>query len=193
MLTTDRRISLGYRRLRLRRIPIARGAIAAAATILCALAAHADSYDDLGLSSFKVYFSIGWSQLNVDPLNDTLAPKGYGRFGSDALSLGGALHAQFGRFVIGGQGHGLLLPSREATLQGRLFGTDLQAGEGFLDLGAAVFQTDRFTCTPLVGIGGGASVVSAVDRSAATFDDVTSDPRVQANLVRAAFLLDFSA
>lgn len=141
----------------------------------------------------KGYFTIGWTQLDVDPLNDALAPRGYTRFSGNALSLGGAGHTQFGRFVLGGQGQGSLVRSRQANLPSGPFRTRLRSGAGFVDLGAIALQTRRFTLTPLVGLGGGATVLQAIDLGTNSFDAATDDPRLSSELVRGAFLIDLGA
>jgi hypothetical protein len=141
----------------------------------------------------KAYFVIGWSGIDVTGLNDALGTHGYDRFGTDFLSIGGAGHASFRRFVIGGQGYGLWTRGRDVSLVSGPFRSRLRGGAGFLDLGAVALRRGRTSLTGLVGLGGGSAVLDVVDRSTTSFDGAIADPRLSMTIRRSAFLIDLGA
>jgi hypothetical protein len=138
----------------------------------------------------KGYFMIGWAGLDLDELNDALAARGYQRFGADYLSLGGGGHSVLGRFVVGGQGHGLLGGDGDARIGGRDYQSRLRAGAGFFDVGVVALSRGGFSLTPLVGIGAGGFELRIRERTAPSFDDVLVDPGRAARLANVALLVD---
>ena len=136
------------------------------------------------------YFMIGWSALELDDLNASLAAHGYPTFDESFLSLGGAGHFSVGRLVIGGQGHAYLSETKDASLTTGLYRTELTGGVGFFDLGYQVVRADRVRATLLVGLGGGELNLKTVDLSGPTFEDVLTDPGRSSELSTAGFLID---
>jgi hypothetical protein len=141
----------------------------------------------------KGYFAIGWSALDLDPLNDALVASGYPRFSEDFLSLGGGGYGVIGHFVIGGQGHAYLGEGRDATLGAQNYRSDLVAGMGFLDLGWVLWSGGRGRLTPLVGLGGGGLSVEIEELAAPTFGQVLAQPGHRSDLSTGGFLLDLGA
>ena len=175
------------------RLTLARMAasLAAAASLLVASPGWGDRYDhDRNHHGGKGYFAIGWSALDLEPLNDALVAAGYPRFSEDFLSLGGGGYGVIGRFVIGGQGHGYLGEGRDATLGTQNYRSDLIAGMGFVDLGWVLWSGERTTLTPIVGLGGGGLSVEIEELAAPTFDEVLAQPGHRSDLSTGGFLVD---
>jgi hypothetical protein len=167
---------------------------AAVASLLVALPARADKdWDDEHGHGGKGYFAIGWSALDLGPLNKSLAASGYPRFSEDFLSLGCGGYAILGRFVIGGQGHGYLAQGRDVAIGTDNFRADATAGVGFLDLGWVLWADRGCALTPLVGIGGGGLVTQIDALAAPTFDDVLAQPGHRSTLSTSSFLIDLGA
>ena len=136
------------------------------------------------------YFMIGWSALDLSDLNASLAAHGYPRFDESFLSLGGAGHFSAGRLIIGGQGHGYLSETHDATLPAGTYRTELSGGVGFFDLGYQFVQGGRTRAALLAGLGGGELKLKMVDLSGPSFEDVLTNPGRSAELSTAGFLID---
>lgn len=141
----------------------------------------------------KGYFAIGWSALDLGPLNDFLAASGYRRFSEDFLTLGGGGYAVLGRFVIGGQGHGYLGEGQDVPLGIENFRTDLSAAMGFVDLGWVLWSHGGCSLTPMVGLGGGGLTLQIDALTAPTFGEVLAQPGHRSTLSTGGFLLDLGA
>ncbi len=141
----------------------------------------------------KGYFMIGWSALDLQPLNDALATSGYPRFSEDFLSMGGGGHAVLGWLVIGGQGHGYMSQERDAALTLANYRTAVTAGMGFFDLGVVAWSRGGASLTPLVGLGGGGLEVDIRELAAPTFSEVLAQPGRRSTLSTGGFLLDLGA
>lgn len=132
------------------------------------------------------YFAIGTHVLDLSSLNDRLSAAAYPTFEETTLSLGGGGYGIVGnRFMLGGEGHGLITPSR--GLNGRT--VSLAAGYGLATFGYLVPLSDRFFAFPQVGAGGGALTLDIGSAGAEEFDDVLGDPNRSASLEKASFLL----
>jgi hypothetical protein len=166
---------------------------AAAASLLLASIVLADSHDDEHDNGGKGYFAIGWSALDLGPLNDVLQANGYRRFTEDFLSLGGGGYGVLGRFVIGGQGHGYLGEGRDVALGGQNFRSEVSAGMGFVDLGWVLWSSNGWALTPLVGLGGGGLTLQIDALSAPTFGEVLAQPGHRSKLSTGGFLIDLGA
>lgn len=136
------------------------------------------------------FFMVGWQQLDLDELNDRMAPNGFPSLSEDLVSLGGGFWRWKTRFLIGGEGHVLLGPDR--TTSDGTFKTRMSGGHGQLDLGYSIYTADRLTVTPMVGLGGGSVSVDLIERSSPVFDDVVGDPRRGAHLSASGFRIDLS-
>jgi len=151
--------------------------------------AVADSFRD-DLHGGQGYFMIGWSALDLQRLNDALAPSGYPHFSEDFLSLGGGGHAILGWLVIGGQGHAYISQEHDAALTGGNYRTSVSAGSGFIDLGFVLWSREDFLLTPLVGLGGGGLTLDIRELSSPTFSDVLTQPGRRSTLNTGGFLVD---
>ena len=166
---------------------------AAVASLLLVSPLQADPDWDDHDAGGKGYFAIGWSALDLGPLNDVLASSGYRPISEDFLSLGGGGYAVLGRFVIGGQGHGYLGEGEDISLGGQNFRTDVLAGMGFVDLGWVLWSGGGCSLTPLVGLGGGGMSLQIDALAAPTFGEVLAQPGHRSTLSTSAFLLDLGA
>jgi hypothetical protein len=134
------------------------------------------------------FLAIGTHQLDLDDLNGALLPFGFLPFRDRALSLGGAGWGIRGRWMIGGEGQGLIVPSRESGgLQ-----TRLNIGYGLFDVGYRIVATDALDVFPMLGVGGGGILVDITPRGAFNFDDVLADPGRGSRLRGASFALSTS-
>jgi hypothetical protein len=182
----------------LSRRPWARHAlIVLACCMVTSAAAPARASDDeeFGRSKHggKGYFMIGWSALDLQPLNDALVVGGYPAITEDFLSLGGGGHAVLGRLVLGAQGHGYLPQSEDAALALGNYRTEVVAGAGFVDLGFLLWSRGGASFTPLVGLGGGGIQLDIRELSAPTFGQVLAQPGRRSTLTTGGFLIDLGA
>jgi len=162
-------------------------------TIATAPALRADDEWNDGRHGGKGYFMIGWSSLDLEPLNDVLVANGYPTFTKDFMSLGGGGHAVIGRLVLGGQGHGYLSQAHDATLPAGNYRTSVAGGAGFFDLGLLLWSRGATSFTPMVGLGGGGLELDIRELSSPTFSEVLAQPGRRAKLHTGGFLVDLGA
>lgn len=136
------------------------------------------------------FLQAGYMRLDLDELNSSLSAAGLPTLDDTFLTLGGAGYANRGRFLFGGEGHGVL-GSEETTVDGarRL---ETSGGYGLVRVGYLVFERAGMDIFPLVGIGGGGMSLEIAERSAPTFEDVLEVPERSSSLSTGAFLLDVS-
>lgn len=157
------------------------------------LVASGSSAQDLDLpraSSGRGFFQAGYFGLDVDDVNSALAGAGFPTLDRGVVTLGGGGYATRGRFVIGGEGHGILSqgqPSPDGSVQ-----VGLDGGFGLFKVGYLAYSQDGFDIYPMVGIGGGGLSLSIVERSAPTFEDILADPARSSNLSTGMFIMDLS-
>ncbi len=140
--------------------------------------------------SGRGFFQAGFLRLDVDDINSALAGSGFPTLDRSTVTLGGGGYATRGRFVIGGEGHGLLSdaqPAADGSIQ-----VGLDGGFGLFKVGYLAYSESGLDVYPMVGIGGGGVSVSIVERSAPTFQDVLADPARSSRLSTGMFLLDLS-
>jgi hypothetical protein len=106
----------------------------------------------------------------------------------DYLTLGGGGYGARGRFLIGGEGHGLL--GRSETTPGGARQLSTAGGYGLFRVGYLAVAGDALDLYPLLGIGGGGTSVKIAERDAPTFDEVLADPERSATLSTGMFLMD---
>jgi hypothetical protein len=135
------------------------------------------------------YFQVGYQVLDLDALNGTLRADGIPEFEEGFYTLGGGGHVERGRFLFGGEGHGLLVQSE--TSGG--FKRGLAGGYGFFDMGFLVLRSDRFRVFALGGIGAGGIGLTAEERSVTSFEDVLEEPRRGSTLSTGGFLFQLAA
>lgn len=136
------------------------------------------------------YFAIGTNVIGIDALNDRLESFGYPTFGSAFLSLGGGGYGLVGgRFLLGGEGHGLIRPAQ--SVQGRT--VSVGGGYGLFTLGYQAWTSPTTRVYPQVGVGAGGLTVDIGSTGEATdFDDVLDDPNRRAELTRGSLLVSLA-
>lgn len=136
------------------------------------------------------YFQAGYMDLGLEELNASLDDSGYPSLDSGFITLGGAGYGSRGRFLIGGEGHGILENS-ETTPDGA-YEISAGGGYGLFRVGYLAYSEQNFDVFPLFGIGGGGLNLDIKNRSAPLFDDVLDDPARSSSLSTGGFLLDLS-
>ncbi|MBN1205403.1 MAG: hypothetical protein JXB05_10810 [Myxococcaceae bacterium] len=134
------------------------------------------------------YFMIGLRWLDMGPLSDRLEAAGYSAAGRRFLSLGGGGHSMAGRWLLGGEGHGLSErggESRRGDLRARI-----SAGYGLFRVGYLLLERQNLSVYPLAGIGGAGMSLSISREQDVTFDDVLTDPLCEVTLSRGGLILD---
>jgi len=136
------------------------------------------------------FFQAGYQTPDVDGLNAALSGAGLPEFDDGFLTLGGGGFFTAGRFLIGGEGHGMLT-GEETTLDGE-FRNRLTGGYGMFNLGYAAWSDGPLDLYPILGIGGGGMQLEIIERSAPVFDDVLADPGTSTRLSSGGLLLSAS-
>jgi hypothetical protein len=136
------------------------------------------------------YFQAGYSFIDFDDFNHALAGAGIPEISTGSVSLGGGGHYIFRRFLIGGEGNGLVGGSSSNSN----YSVRHSGGMGFFNTGYMVLQRPLYTVYPILGIGGGGYSVTITDRNATSgsLQDVLDNPRQQAELSKGSFMLNFS-
>jgi len=147
---------------------------------------------DTKTRSSRGYFMPGASILDLDNLNAKLQSTGYPSFSDNLFSLGGGGHSIINRFIIGGEGHGLMTSDKDFTLANRNYKNKLDAGYGFFNLGYQIIANGGFSLYPLIGIGGGHLKLKITERASPSFDDVLANPNRSAELSTGGLLLHAS-
>jgi hypothetical protein len=160
------------------------GVLAAAPGIVRAQAADAPLPPAAGRGAFQA----GWQTLDLGALNRDLRAAGYPAFDEGLFTLGGFGLGTSGRFLIGGEGHGLV--TREETTPDGTFRTRLSGGYGLFTVGYLAARGPRWDLYPLVGVGGGGLSLEIVERSSPTFDDVLTEPGRSSRLSTGGVLVD---
>ncbi len=143
-----------------------------------------------GSAQARGAFQIGVQELETAGLNGSLVSSGFPAFDDAALTLGGFGFGTVGDLIIGGEGHGIFPLEEDAP--GGEYRSRLTGGYGFFNLGYMAVSTRNLDVYPMIGIGGGATVVDIVERSSPTFDDVLDDPGTSSRLTGSTFLLSGS-
>jgi hypothetical protein len=134
------------------------------------------------------YFMIGLRWIDLGPLSDRLQPAGYSAPGERFLSLGGGGHTLLGRWLLGGEGHGLSQQGDEIRRDG--FRARITAGYGLFRAGYLLLARRNVSVYPMAGIGGAGMSLSISREQDATFDDVLADPLREVSLARGGLILD---
>jgi opacity protein-like surface antigen len=148
---------------------------AVVALVLSASAAGAQG-SDTDMRESRGYVSLGVGSLDLGALNDRLVGNGYPSSPEHLFAIGGGGHGIGRRWVIGGEGQGLIGRTKDATRGGRNDESTVTAGYGLFNLGYAVVKQRDLHVYPLVGIGGGGVSLRINERSSPTFDEVLADP-----------------
>jgi hypothetical protein len=137
------------------------------------------------------FFDVGYIGLDMDDLNASLEAADLPALDGSFFTLGGGGYGARGRFLIGGEGHGLI-GSDETTPDGEMK-VSMHGGYGLFRLGYLVTSYEGLDLFPTLGIGGGGTSLKIVERSAPTFDDIIENPRRGATLNTGSLLLDVGA
>jgi hypothetical protein len=125
-----------------------------AVLVISASVAGAQVSDDDMLEG-RCYVTLGVSSLDLGALNDRLVRNGYPTSPEHLFAVGGGGHGIRRRWVIGGEGQGLVGRTKDAIRGGRNNESTVMAGYGFFNLGYTVVKQRDVHVYPLVGIGGG--------------------------------------
>jgi hypothetical protein len=137
------------------------------------------------------YFMIGSNWLDMDELNSRLRDNGYTEFSDSYLSLGGGGHGIVrGRYLIGGEGHGMLGRTEQSTIGVVDYGTKFSAGYGFFDVGVVAIKSGGFNVYPLLGLGGGGVSLNITQTEIGSFDDILENPDRSSRLTTWGFLIN---
>lgn len=136
------------------------------------------------------FFQAGFQSPDLDGLNTALSAAGLPEFDDGFLTLGGGGFFTAGRFLIGGEGHGLLT-GEETTVDGQ-FRNRLAGGYGMFNLGYAAWSDGALDVYPILGVGGGGMQLDIIERSSPVFGDVLADPGTSTRLSTGTVLLSAS-
>jgi len=125
--------------------------------------------------------------LDLGDLNSSLLAAGLPQLEEKYLTLGGAGFGEIGRFMIGGEGAGLIGQHR-STPSGS-YDVSLDGGYGLFRIGYNVVSRGGLDVYPTLGIGGAGTQLEIRGRSAPTFGEVVTDPARSSRLTNGGFLL----
>ena len=132
-------------------------------------------------------FQIGVMTLDLADLNSTLSAANYPGFNEQFLTIGGSGYGVRGRWLIGGEGQGLI-GSDQATTNG-LYSLIATGGYGLFRVGYNVVKGKSVDLYPTVGFGAGGVNIQIRGRSAPTFGDILTTPGRSSNLSAGGFVL----
>ncbi len=133
------------------------------------------------------FFEVGYMGLDLRDLNAALVSAGLPQLEEQYLTLGGAGFGQVGRWLIGGQGAGLLGQHRTTT--DGSYDVSLGGGYGMFRLGYNVLSQGNLDLFPSLGIGGGGMQLEIRGRSAPTFGEVLAAPGRSSRMSTGAFIM----
>ena len=165
---------------------LARAAFAVIAISITALAVSAQN--SRGPESGRGAFQIGYLNLDLAGINKALVAAALPRVGEEFATLGGMGFAERGRWLIGGEGQGIV--GAQKTSADGSFEVDLNGGYGLFRLGYKVLNKRRADLYPMLGIGGGGLQLDIKGRSAPTFEDVLENPARSSRLTTGGLMLD---
>jgi hypothetical protein len=122
----------------------------------------------------RFYLMVGGGAFDLDGLNGALAGGGFDEVSGNTVSVGGGGHVVLGRWIVGGEGFGLM--PRESDTSAGDWRARVSGGGGVVNLGYSVLRKGGTSVYPLIGVGAGALTVEMSERSTPTFDQVISNP-----------------
>ncbi len=134
------------------------------------------------------YFILGTGQLDFNNINKELWVNGYPELKENFISFGGGGHFQINRIIIGGEGQGFMA-SKAANKDFSTYGS---GGCGFLNIGLAIYQKNKFSSYALLGLGGGGYSIDISENGDADFEDIMEGNFKQIHLTGGGFLMNFS-
>jgi len=136
------------------------------------------------------YVMLGGSKLDIDALNDRLVSKASASFSDEFFSIGGGfLRKKNSNWLLGVEGHLLLVEEQDYRMQDVSHKASLIAAYGFFDIGYAVVSSGDLNIYPLIGFGGGGMWLQIGKNN---FDDILEDPVRNANLTGGIFMFNFA-
>lgn len=136
------------------------------------------------------FFAIGTNVTDIGPLNDRLRAAGYPTFSSEMVSIGGGGYGVVAnRFLLGGEGYGLL--TGDAGYQGRT--VSVGGGYGLFTLGYLAHAGPHLRAYPQIGLGGGGLRMEISSTGADDFDDVLDNPSRSASVGTASMVVSLGA
>lgn len=133
------------------------------------------------------FFQVGYMGLDLGDLNATLVAAGLPKLDDQYLTIGGAGFGEIGRFLIGGEGAGLI--GQHRTTSNGSYDVSLDGGFGMFRIGYNVVAHRGFDLYPTLGIGGAGMQLEIRGRSAPTFGEVIADPARSSRMSSGGFLL----
>jgi hypothetical protein len=155
--------------------PASGRAPANAGTAPAQTSARANAADTLTLAPrwHMAYTTLGVTRIGSGALNRQFAAAGLPSLPSDAAMLGGGASVMLGRWIVGGQGHALVVGPDIAG--GRRLRT--AGGYGLVDLGVVAHASPRTRLSLIVGGGAGKLDLRVRDTARTSFDSLAQSPR----------------
>lgn len=136
------------------------------------------------------FFAVGVNGTDLGPLNTRLRQAGYPTFPSELFAIGGGGYGvAANRLLLGGEGYGLIGPSRGH--RGRE--VNVGGGYGLLTIGYRFVPTEQLVAYPQVGVGGGGLLLDIGSTGTDRFDDVLDNPNREATLRKGSLLVSLGA
>lgn len=164
--------------------------IAAAATLaIVAFGARPALAQNTGFTGPEVrgYLMVGGVGFDLDGLNVALRGRGFEEVSGNMVSIGGGGHVLLGRWIVGGEGFGLM--PRESDTQSGDWRARVSGGGGVVNLGYTVIRVGGTSVYPLIGVGAGALSLEMSERSSPTFDQVMANPGRGSSLTQVTMLV----
>ncbi len=148
--------------------------------------ANAANWED-GIKEFRGKMYLGGTQLDLDPLNERMADKGYNEFSDGLFSFGGGAYFRVSeRFMFGFDGYFGASEYVDSVIGTESFSSSLIGGSIFLNTAYMVFTSDKLDVFPVVGIGGGGIAVKIGQNE---FDEILDNPKHAAMVSTGSMLL----
>jgi len=147
----------------------------------------------LGLEARSIYGGMGFFMGGMRPyvvndINTSLNNNGLPELNDSLISLGGGGYGIIDRFLIGGEGHGIV----KKVTTSELYKTTFTGGYGVFDLGYVLTSSRKFLLYPMVGIGANVVDMQITQKETIDFDDVLNDPKRGIHLKQESMILDMS-
>ena len=157
---------------------------------VCAMLAAPSFAADRERIEGRGYFMAGAQAMDIDELNSRLSANGYGTFPETFATFGGGGYGIIGRFLIGGEGMGVVTGSESGTVGTDYFKTMLAGGYGMVKFGYIVYRRGGCIFYPAFGIGGGGLSLDIRKDATEPFDQFLANPRRRTTLSTGFLLLD---
>lgn len=149
---------------------------------------HADDSERDGY--VRGYLMFGGSQLDIDDLNNRLVTNNYTPFPDEFGSIGfGFLYTEDSKWLVGGEGHFLVVEEQDNTLPMGNYQSMLTAAYGFFNVGYSLVSAHGLSVYPLAGVGVGGKWLQIGQND---FNDILTDPKRSADITSASFMFNFS-